>query len=197
MNIAILGATGKFGLALTARLLAVTDHKLTLLSRSARDKFEDNYRITARNIDATNAREIKKALKDCDLVYCAISGDYMPVIADNIINANPKRLIFMATVGIYNELENAEHLNVDNEPLQIPNQYAANLIEASGVDYTILRLGLLEYGDEDDFTITEKGEKVQTQRTSIESVEKVALEIIADPELYSRKSISITRKSGS
>ena len=197
MNIAILGATGKFGLALTAKLLAVTDHKLTLLSRSAADRFEDNYRITAKNIDAINAREIKKALKDCDLVYCAISGDYMPVIADNIINANPKRLIFMATVGIYNELENAEHLNVDNEPLQIPNQYAANLIEASGVDYTILRLGLLEYGDEDDFTITEKGEKVQTQRTSIESVEKVALEIIADPELYSRKSISITRKSGS
>ncbi|SDA65173.1 NAD(P)H-binding protein [Methanobrevibacter millerae] len=197
MNIAILGATGKFGLALTARLLAVTDHKLTLLSRSAADRFEDNYRITARKIDATNAREIKKALKDCDLVYCAISGDYMPVIADNIINANPKRLIFMATVGIYNELENAEHLNVDNEPLQIPNQYAADLIEASGVDYTILRLGLLEFGDEDDFTITEKGEKVQTQRTTIESVEKVALEIIADPELYSRKSISITRKSGS
>ena len=197
MNIAILGATGKFGLAFTAKLLAVTDHKLTLLSRSAADRFEDNYRITAKNIDAINAREIKKAIKDCDLVYCAISGDYMPVIADNIINANPKRLIFMATVGIYNELENAEHLNVDNEPLQIPNQYAANLIEASGVDYTILRLGLLEFGDENDFTITKKGEKVQTHRTSNESVEKVALEIIADPELYSRKSISITRKSGS
>ena len=49
----------------------------------------------------------------------------------------------------------------------------------------------------DFLSITEKGEKVQTQRTSIESVEKVALEIIADPELYSRKSISITRKSGS
>ena len=195
MNIAILGATGKFGLAFTAKLLALTDHKLTLLSKSAGDKFEDNYRITAKNIDATNAREVKKALKNSDLVYCAISGDYMPVIADNIINSDPERLIFMATVGIYNELENAEHLNVDNEPLQIPNQYAADLIENSSVDYTILRLGLLEFGDEDDFIITEKGENVLTHHTTIESVEKVALKIIADPKLYSRKSISITRKS--
>ena len=194
MNIAILGATGTFGLAFTAKLLAVTDHKLTLLSRSAGDKYEDNYRITAKNIDATNARELKKALKGHDLVYCAIAGDYMPVIADNIINSDPERLIFMATVGIYNELENAEHLNVDNEPLQIPNQYAADLIENSNVDYTIFRLGLLEFGDEDDYAITKKGENVLTHRTTIESVEKVALEIIADPKLYSRESISITRK---
>ena len=32
MNIAILGATGNFGIALTSKLLAYTDHNLTLIS---------------------------------------------------------------------------------------------------------------------------------------------------------------------
>ena len=184
MNIAILGATGNFGIALTSKLLAFTDHKLTLISRNAGIKFEDNYRIKSMSIDASNnLRDLNKALENQDLVYCAISGDFIPVIADNIINCNPKRLIFMATVGVYNELENASHLNVDNEPLQIPNQYAVNLIENSDVDYTIFRLGLMDYGDEDDYVITKKGESVKTHNTTVESVIKIAREIIDDPKL--------------
>ena len=194
MNIAILGATGNFGITLTSKLLAVSDHHLTLISTSAGSKFEDNYRITAKNVDATNVRALKKALKDSDLVYCAISGDYLPGMVDNIISCEPKRLIFMTTVGVYNELENAPQLNVDNEPLQIPNQYSVDLIENSDINYTIFRLGLLEHGDENDYIITKKGENVKTQQTTAESVIKIALEIINDPELYSRESISITKK---
>ena len=194
MNIAILGATGNFGITLTSKLLAVSDHHLTLISTSAGSKFEDNYRITAKNVDATNIKTLKKALKDSDLVYCAIAGDYLPVMVDNIISCEPKRLIFMTTVGVYNELENAAQLNVDNEPLQIPNQYSVNLIENSDIDYTIFRLGLLEHGDENDYIITKKGEKVKTHHTTAESVIKIALEIINNLELYSRESISITKK---
>ena len=194
MNIAILGATGNFGITLTSKLLAVSDHHLTLISTSAGSKFEDNYRITAKNVDATNIKTLKKALKDSDLVYCAIAGDYLPVMVDNIISCKPKRLIFMTTVGVYNELKNAPHLNVDNEPLQIPNQYSVDLIENSDIDYTIFRLGLLEHGDENDYVITKKGEKVETHQTTAESVIKIALEIINNPELYSRESISITKK---
>ena len=194
MKIAILGATGNFGILLTSKLLAVSDHHLTLISTSAGSKFEDNYRIAAKSVDATNIKTLKKALKDCDLVYWAIAGDYMPVMVDNILHCSPKRLIFMTTVGVYNELENAPQLNVENEQLQIPNQYCVDLIENSDVDYTILRLGLLEHGDEDDCVITKKGEGVKTHQTTVESVMKIALEIIDNPEIYSRESISITKK---
>ena len=76
MNIAILGATGKFGMTFTTKLLAVTNHKLTLISKSAGNIYEDNHRITAKSIDATNIRDLKKALKDQDLIYFAISGFY-------------------------------------------------------------------------------------------------------------------------
>ena len=194
MNIAILGATGKFGITFTTKLLAVTNHKLTLISKSAGNFYEDNHRITDRSIDATNIKDLKKALKNQDLIYFAISGDYIPVMVDNIVNLNPKRFIFMASVGIYNELEgDGAEFNVDNNQSQIPNQYAAGIIENSDVDYTIIRAGYLEHGDEDDYVITKKGETAPGYRTSIESVEKIALEIIDNPEKYSRESISITK----
>ncbi|MBE6506054.1 MAG: hypothetical protein E7Z73_10040 [Methanobrevibacter millerae] len=197
MNIAILGATGKFGISLTAKLLAVTDHHLTLISTSAGRFYEDNHRITAKSVNATDARALRKALKDQDLVYFAISGDYIPVMVDNIININPKRFIFMASVGIYNELEGeGAEFNVDNDQSQIPNQYAAELIEASDVDYTIIRAGYLEHGEEDDYVITKKGETPAGYRTSMESVQKIALEIIEEPEKYSRESISVTKDMG-
>ena len=76
---------------------------------------------------------------------------------------------------------------------QIPNQYAAELIEASDVDYTIIRAGYLEHGEEDDYVITKKGETPAGYRTSMESVQKIALEIIEEPEKYSRESISVTK----
>ena len=194
MNIAILGATGKFGISLTAKLLAVTDHHLTLISTSAGHLYEDNHRITAKSVNALDFRALKKALKDQDLVYFAISGDYIPVMVDNIINMDPKRFIFMASVGIYNELEGeGAEFNVDNDQTQIPNQYAADLIESSDVDYTIIRAGYLEHGDEDDYVITRKGETPAGYRTSMESVHKIALEIIEDPKKYSRESMSVTK----
>ena len=194
MNIAILGATGRFGMAFTARLLAVTNHHLTLISKSAGNLYEDSHQITAKSVDATNFRALKKVLKDQDLVYFAISGDYIPVMVDNIVNLNPKRFVFMASVGIYNELEGeGSEFNVDNDQSQIPNQYAAGIIENSDVDYTIIRAGYLEHGEEDDYVITKKGETPPGYRTSIESVEKIALEIIENPEKYSRESISITK----
>ena len=194
MNIAILGATGRFGISLTAKLLAVTDHHLTLISTSAGNLYEDNHRITAKSVNALDVRALKKALKDQDLVYFAISGDYIPVMVDNIINLDPKRFIFMASVGIYNELEGeGAEFNVDNDQSQIPNQYAAELIESSDVDYTIIRAGYLEHGEEDDYVITRKGETPAGYRTSMESVQKIALEIIENPKKYSRESISVTR----
>lgn len=195
MNIAILGATGKFGRPFTAKLLAKPEYHLTLLSKSAGNSYEDSYRITAVNIDATNMKDLKKVLDNQDVVFCAVSGVDQPAIARNLVEINPKRLIYMTVVGIYNELaeDNGGEYNVENEPEQIPNRNAVSLIEKSDVDYTILRCGYLIYGKEDDYVITKKGETPKGYVSTSKSVEKIALEIIENPKLYSRESISITR----
>lgn len=195
MNIAILGATGKFGRLFTAKLLTNPNYQLTLISKSASNIFEDNHRITAKNIDATNKKDLKTVLENQDFVYCAVSGVDLPVIARNLVEINPKRLIFMNVVGIYNELEpdNGDEYNVENEPEQIPNRNSAAIIEDSNLEYTIFRCGYLISGDENEYVITKKGDTPKGYISTFESVEKIALEIIEKPELYLRESISITK----
>lgn len=129
------------------------------------------------------------------MVFCAVSGTDQPVIARNLVEINPKRVIYMTVVGIYNELaeDNGAEYNVSNEPEQIPNRNAVALIENSDLDYTILRCGYLIFGKEDDYVITKKGETPKGYVSTSKSVEKIASEIIENPELYSRESISITR----
>ena len=195
MNIAILGATGKFGREIIAKLLTYPDYSLTAISKSAGSIYEDSHRVTAKSIDASNKKDLEKALENQDIVYCAVSGADLPVIARNLVEINPKRLIFMTVVGIYNELaeDNGGEYNLDNEDEQIPNRNAADIIEGSGLDYTILRCGYLIHGKDDEYAITRKGETPKGYITTIESVKKVASEIIAKPELYSKESISITK----
>ena len=194
MNIAILGATGNFGGLFSAKLLANPNYQLTVISKSAGNIFEDSFRVTAKTMDATNLKDLKNALKDMDIVYCAVSGPDQAVIARNLVKSNPKRLIYMTVVGIYNELEGeGAEFNLENETEQIPNRNAVDIIEESDLDYTILRSGYLIHGEEDDYAITKKGETPKGYVSNFESVEKVALEIIEKPELYSRESISVTK----
>lgn len=199
MNIALLGATEKFGSAFTAKLLSNPNYQLTLISKNAESIFEDSHRVTAKSMNEANLNQLKKALKDIDFVFCAVSGTDLPAIASNIVHINPKRLVFMTAVGIYDELEDGcgAEFNLSNEPQQIPNFQASEIIEKSDLDYTIFRTGFFEHGDDDDCIITKKGENVKGYFTTIESVEKIALQIIENPKLYSRENISITKDMSS
>lgn len=195
MNIALIGATGKFGRLFTAKLLANPNYQLTLISKTAQNIFEDNHRITAISIDATNQKDLKKALEGQDFVYCAVSGSDQAAIARNLVEINPKRVIYMTVVGIYNELDedNGGEYNLDNEKEQIPNRNAADIIENSDLDYTIFRCGYLIHSNEEDYIITKKGETPKGYISTFTSVEKIALEIIEDTSKYSRQNISITK----
>ena len=197
-NILLLGATGTAGSALTKKLLSETDCHLTLFARHAGEIYTDTDRISVINGDAENIAELKAIMPDQDVVYCAISGDALPQIAENIVTAmtesNVNRLIFMGAVGIYNEIpdEIDGEDNLDNEPAQIPNRKAVDIVEASNLNYTILRPGYLRDGNENDFVLTLKGEATKGYITPIPALVKFAVKIIMDADLYSRESVSIT-----
>ena len=133
-----------------------------------------------------------------DVVYCAISGHSLPKIAENIIEAMSElgktRLIFMGAVGIYNEIpdEIDGEDNLDNEPEQIPNRKAVDAVEASGLNYTILRPGYLIDGDENSCVLTFKGEAAKGYTTPLPALVKLAEKLILDDTLYSGESVSIT-----
>lgn len=199
MNIAILGATGTFGSALTKSLMKDTDYNLTLISRRADKHYQNDSRITAVNADATNEDRLKSALKGADIVYCAVSGEQLPFVAESLVNVmsklNISRLLFMGAVGIYNEIpaDIDDDDNLDNEPAQVPNRKAVDIIEASNLNYTVLRPGYLRDGSADDYVITLKGEPAKGYISTIPSLIELVKKLIADEKLYSRESVSITK----
>lgn len=198
-RVLILGATGTFGKALVEKLNGDENSRLTLASRHAAAVCHENGQCRAIDCDAMKAGDLRLAMKDCAAVYCAISGNDLPEIAGNIVSemkhAGLRRLIFMGAVGIYNEIpaDMDDEDNVKNNPEQRPNREAADIVEASGLDYTILRPGYLQDGNENDFTLTFKGEKAKGYISTIPSVVALAVRLINDDGLYVRQSVSITK----
>lgn len=198
-NILLLGATGTAGSALAKKLLSDANYHVTLFSRHSRDMFSDSPRTTVINGNAEHVEDLKKAMQDQDVVYCAISGKALPKIAENIVTAmsecNIKRLIFMGAVGIYNEIphEMDGEDNLDNEPSQLPNRQAVDVVETSDLNYTVIRPGYLKEGKEDDFVLSVKGEPAKGYVTTIPSLVKFAVQLISDENSYSRESVCITR----
>lgn len=83
--------------------------------------------------------------------------------------------------------------NLDNEPAQIPNRKAVDIVETSSLNYTVLRPGYLGEGNADDVVLTVKGETAKGYTTPIPALVKLAVQLILDDALYSRESVSITR----
>lgn len=198
-RILVLGATGLFGKALVNKLLENGDYEVIAFSRHSKEIYADSKRLTAVNGDATKAENLIAPMNGVDIVYCTVSGESLPIVAKTLVKVMPlckvSRLLFMGAVGIYNEIprELDDEDNVRNNPEQIPNLEAVEIIENSDLNYTILRPGYLQDGAEDDYALTFKGEKTKGFESTIASVVKFAVELISDDALYSRQSVSITK----
>lgn len=200
INVLLLGATGTAGSAIAKKLMENPRFNVTLFSRhiNRTKDYADNVKII--NGDATNLDDLKVAMKGQDVVYSAISGYQLPVIAQNLVEVMPecgvKRLIFMGAVGIYNEIPReigGSQYNVDNEPPQVPNRKAVDIIEASNLNYTIMRPGFIRNGDENDYVLTIKEEPAKGYITTLDSIVKLAMELIQNDNMYSHESVSITK----
>ena len=152
------------------------------------------------NCDATKADSLLAAMADCDTVFCAVSGEELPIVAKNIVAAmnatGVSRLVFMGAVGIYNEIpvNLDDEDNVRNNNDQIPNRDAVMVVEESTLNYSVIRPGYLkEEGTADDFVLTFKGEQAKGYESTLSSVVDLIAELIDNPALYSRQSVCITK----
>lgn len=199
-KVLILGATGLFGKELVKKLHDTDKYKIVAFSRHAKDFYCGDERLTAINGDATRAADLTAAMSGVNVVYCAVSGKNLPKVAENLVNVMPKlnisRLILMGAVGIYNEIpaELDDEDNVRNNSEQIPNLKAVEIVENSGLNYTIIRPGYLQQGDENDYVFTLKGEQAKGYTSSISSVVNFAEKLIATEKFYPRQSVAITKK---
>ena len=174
--------------------------KQTLLLRDAR-KLHGKAPANARVLegDVLDEAMLTNAIAGQDLVYANLTGDDIDKQAKAVISAmhaaGVKRLVFVTSLGIYDELPGQfQKWNkaMIGEALK-PFRRAADAIENSGLDYTILRPAWLTDEDEVDYETTAKGETFKGTEVSRRSVADLIAKIIAKPSLHVRGNLGIDK----
>ncbi|NWK83685.1 SDR family oxidoreductase [Staphylococcus sp. GSSP0090] len=198
-KVLILGANGAVAKAAINSFLENTSYTLRLFLRDA-NRLPDyaSDRIRVREGDATNFDDVNRAMEDVDIVLASLSGE-LDKEAQTIVdamNANGvKRLIFVTSIGIYNEVPGNFGTWVQEQISDYLPIYrkAADIIEQSALDYTIFRPAWLTHTNEIDYEITKKDEPFKGTEVSRKSVAAIAVQIAKEPALYSRDNIGINK----
>ena len=198
-RVLILGANGAVAKAAINSFLENTNYTLRLFLRDA-NRLPDyaSDRIRVREGDATNYEDVEKAMDDVDFVVASLSGELdkeATVIAKAMTNKNVKRLVFVTALGIYDEVPGNFGEWVKDQVSDKLKVYrtAADIIESSGFDYTILRPAWLSHKNEIDYETTAKNEPFKGTEVSRKSVAAVIVNIAKDPELYLNENIGINK----
>lgn len=197
-NVLIIGATGSIGNAVRQMFLRETDAQLTLFSRRADRLKIDASRENSFSGNVTNDEELALAVKNQDFIFVALSGD-MRAYAEHIIKImdqeKVQRLVFITTMGIYQEIPS--WLGDSPEPysngILRPFREAADLIEQSDLNYTIIRPGWYTNGPV-NYEITRKGEPFGGHDVSRNSIADYVVKLSKNTALDNKSSVGINEK---
>lgn len=195
-NVLIIGATGTLGSAARQAILDGTDDKLTLFARSTnRIRIVDDNREKVISGNVMNDADLDKAMAGQNAVFAALSGN-LKAYAEKIVAAmdrnNVSRLVFITSMGIYNEIPASVGAsgNLSSNPVLQSYRDAANVIEDSDLNYTIVRPGWFTGGPV-NYQITRKGEQFGGHDVSISSIADIVMKLVDDDALYSKESIGV------
>lgn len=195
-NVLIIGATGTLGSAARQAILDGTDDKLTLFARSTnRIRIVDDNREKVISGNVMNDADLDKAMAGQNAVFAALSGN-LKAYAEKIVAAmdrnNVSRLVFITSMGIYNEIPASVGAsgNLSSNPVLQSYRDAANVIEDSDLNYTIVHPGWFTGGPV-NYQITRKGEQFGGHDVSISSIADIVMKLVDDDALYSKDSIGV------
>ena len=187
-NVIILGASGNIAKHVIDILVRKGDINLTLFLRNKsrlRNYDISKYRIVEGNV--LDFKQLKEAITGQDIVYANLSGD-LEAMAKNIVKAmydkGVKKLIFISSIGIY---------DVPLKSVLTPYRKAADVIEASDLEYTLLRPTWFTNADEVDYETTRKGEPEKGSVVSQKSLATLITKIIEFPENYIRENLGVNK----
>jgi len=193
MNILILGAYGQIARVATELFIERTDARLTLYLRNAKRLknigHEDRVRIVEG--DVLDGTALNAARAGQDVVYANLSGrlaEQARLIVAAMEKNNIKRLIFISSMGIYDEVPGQSYKSVLD-----PYRNAAQIIEQSDLDYTIIRPEWLNNKDEIDYGTTQKGEPFANPQAMVsrKSVADLVVKLATTPGMEIRSSLGI------
>lgn len=198
-KVLILGASGQIARHVVSSLADDDRIDMTPFVRDSR-------RLTSRPAgapvvegDVLDRAILDEAMAGQDLVYANLTGDDLDDQARSVIAsmqaANVKRLIFVLSLGIYDEVPGAFgqwNRRTIGEELK-PFRRAADVIEASGLDYTVLRPAWLTDEDEIDYETTTKGQPFKGTVVSRKSVAHLIGQIIRAPATHVHANLGIDK----
>lgn len=187
-KVLIIGATGSLAKYVVEAVKPLENIELTLFVRNKNrlaKELSDNCEVIEG--DALNFIDIKKAVKGKDIVYINLDGD-LETMTNNIVLAmqeeKVKRIIAISSIGIY---------NVPLRPVLVPYRKLADIIENSGLIYTILRPNWFTNADEIDYETTIKGSSEIGSAISRKSIADFVSKLINYPNLYINENLGISK----
>ena len=199
-KVLVLGAGGQIARHAIEMLAGDKDVELTLYLRHKR-KLHGKASQSAKVVegDVLDRKTLDAAMSGQDVVYANLTGDDLDQQAESIIDSmkseGVKRLIFIASLGIYDEVPGK--FGVWNRrtigPYLPPFRKAADAIEASGLDYTILRPAWLTNKDEVNFETTGRNEPFKGTEVSRKSVAALVIECIHEPGRFPRTNLGVNK----
>lgn len=187
-KVIIIGATGSLAKYVIKELKNQDDVALTLFARN--NNRLAKYQLADYNLikgDAMDFNAVKDAVNGQDIVYINLAGN-LEVMANNIVKAmqesGVKRVIAISSIGIYKK---------PLKPILSPYRKLADVIENSGLDYTILLPDWFTNENEVDYVLTQKGEPETGTAISRKSIAVFVAKIIQNPNEYINENIGISK----
>ncbi|RAS77268.1 SDR family oxidoreductase [Priestia endophytica] len=191
-NVLILGANGGIARYAIDLFINKTDAQLTLYLRNSRRlRNMDSERTRIIEGDVLDMETLKEAMVGQDVVYANLSGDleqYTYNIVEAMQATGVKRLIFISSMGIYDEVPGEKYGSILDS-----YRKSAAVIENSELNYTILRPAWFTNKDEVDYETTQKGEPFKGYEVSRKSVADLVVKLAQSPELEIRRSLGVNK----
>jgi uncharacterized protein YbjT (DUF2867 family) len=199
-RVALIGANGRSAREITSRLLGRESVELTLFLRRP-ERLDQATREMARVVagDAHDREALAAALTSQDIVIVALGGMDLDETTANVVDvaeaSSVPRIVTINAGGIYDELP--EPFNAwdfsragDTRPV---NLRAAEVVEASSLEYTILRPVWLTNKPDLEVVLTRKGEQFRGTETSRASVAQFIVSIVDEPARRVGENLGITQ----
>ncbi|MBL8882714.1 MAG: SDR family oxidoreductase [Hyphomicrobium sp.] len=198
-RVLVLGAGGQIARHVVAMLDSDAAVSLTLFARSPAKLTQTPANAKIVQGDVLDSAKLDSAVKGQDIVYANLTGENLDAQAKGVIASmqamGVKRLIFVLALGIYDEVPGkfGEWNNATIGEELRPFRRAADAIEASKLDYTILRPAWLTDEDEVDYELTERNARFKGTVVSRKSVADLIVKMIRSPSLHLRGNVGVNK----
>jgi uncharacterized protein YbjT (DUF2867 family) len=185
-KVIIIGAGGSLAKYVIEALKEIVNVELSLLVRNKKS-ISNRENTTIIEADVIDYAKLKNAVEGQDIVYVNLAGN-LEAMTKNIVKAmqetGVKRIIAISSIGIY---------ETPLKPVLVPYRKLADIIESSGLDYTILRPDWFTNTNEIDYAITQKGTPEKGSAISRKSIAAFVATLVQNPELHKNENLGISK----